>query len=62
MEKQIRDTIQDDYDENGDAIVMQNRVSWEAFDKIRKTEGLVPTPTQKLEIYQHHLQNAGSMD
>ena len=48
MEKQIRDTIQDDYDENGDAIVMQNRVSWEAFDKIRKTEGLVPTPTQKI--------------
>ena len=48
MEKQVRDTIQDDYDEHGDAIVLQNRISWEAFDKIRKTEGLVPTPKRKI--------------
>ena len=48
MEKQIRDTIQKEYNENGDSIVLQNRVSWQAFDKIRKTEGLTPTHKRSL--------------
>lgn len=28
---------------------MQNRISWKAFDKMRKTEGLAPTPKRTLE-------------
>jgi len=28
---------------------LQNRISWKAFDKMRKTEGLAPTPKRTLE-------------
>ena len=49
MEKQIWDTIQKECDENGDSIVLKNRIRKKAFDKTRKTEGLAPTPKRTLE-------------
>lgn len=46
---EVRDDIQKHMDEHGAQTVMQNRISWNAFDKIRKTEGLAGTPKRKLQ-------------
>jgi len=60
--QEMKQSIQNEMDENGDTVVLQNRISWSTFDKIRKHEGLVmpkdwqrsndiygqtPTPKQK---------------
>ena len=47
LEREIRDDIQKEMDEHGAQIVMENRISWSAFNKIRKTEGLASTPKRK---------------
>ena len=47
LEREIRDDIQKEMDEHGAQIVMQNRMSWSAFNKIRKVEGLAATPKRK---------------
>ena len=38
--REIKQSIQNEMDENGDTLVLRNRISWSAFDKIRKQEGL----------------------
>ena len=47
VEREVRDEIQKDMDEHGDQLIMHNRISWYASDKIRKTEGLATTPKRK---------------
>lgn len=47
VEREVRDDIQKDKDEHGDQLVMRNRISWNAYNRIRKTEGLVATPKRK---------------
>lgn len=47
VEKEIKDDIQKQMDEHGAQTVMQNRISWSVFDKIRKTEGLGVPPKRK---------------
>lgn len=47
LEKEIRDDIQKEMDQNGASIVMENRTSWNVFNKIRKKEGLASTPKRK---------------
>ena len=44
LEREIRDEIQKEMDEHGAQIVVANIISWSAFNKIRKTEGLAPIP------------------
>ena len=44
MLRQVRDQIQSEYDRNSECFVMQNRISWNLFDKMRKKAltGLLP--------------------
>ena len=36
----IKNTIERDINANGETVVLQNRICWDKFDKIRKTHGL----------------------
>ena len=49
VEREVRDDMQRDKDEHGDQLVMQNRISWNAYNRIRKTEGLAATPKRKCQ-------------
>ena len=40
MLRQVRDQIQSEYDHNDESFVMQNRISWNLFDKMRKKWGI----------------------
>lgn len=44
LQKEVIANIQEGNTQLGQNIVLQNRISWRAFDKIRKTEGLATTP------------------
>ena len=52
LEREIRDDIQKEMDEQ---IVMQNRISWRAFNQIRKPEGLKVTPKRKHQCNRENL-------
>ncbi len=43
MEKHVRDQIQKDKAGNASKLVLQNRISWKAYDKIRTSESLENT-------------------
>ena len=43
----MKQSIQNGMDENGDTVVLWNRISWSTFDKIRKQEGLVVPKDRK---------------
>lgn len=47
LERKVRDDIQRDMDDHVAQLVMRNRISWSAYDKIQKTEGLTATPKRK---------------
>jgi len=49
VEHEVQDDMQKDKDEHGDQLVMQNRISWNAYNRIRKTEGLTATPKRKCQ-------------
>ncbi len=44
VQKEVVANLQEQNAQAGQNIVLQNRISWRAFDKIRKTEGLATTP------------------
>ena len=55
VEREVRDDMQKDKDEHGDWLVMQNRISWNACNRIRKTERLLPHQREnakEMKIYQ----------
>ncbi len=67
--KQVRDTIQRDKEESASELVLQNRISWSAYDKIRKSEGLKSTrkrpaqtrPTDEPKPKRQHGNLSGSL-
>ena len=38
--REIKENIQSDMNTDGDMLVLQNRLSWNRFDKVRKSQGL----------------------
>ena len=49
LEREMRDNIQKEMDEHGAQTVMENRISWNAFNQIRKAEGLTAAGKRKLQ-------------
>ncbi len=47
LQKEVIANLQEENAQLGQNIVLQNRISWRAFDKIRKTEGLATTPKRQ---------------
>ncbi len=37
---EVKENVQDEMNDSSDSLVLQNRISWSTFDKIRKQEGL----------------------
>ena len=58
MLRQVHDQIQSEYDHNDESFVMQNRISWNLFDKMRKNEGFEVKTTRKRKADSSHTQNS----
>ena len=58
MLRQVRDQIQSEYDRNDESFVMQNCISWNLFDKMRKNEGLEDKTTRKRKADSSHILNS----
>ena len=57
MLRQVRDQIQSEYNRNDESFAMQNRISWNLFDKMQKTEGLEDKTTRKRKADSSHTLN-----
>ena len=57
MLRQVCDQIQSEYNRNDESFVMQNRISWNLFDKMQKTEGLEDKTTRKRKADSSHTLN-----
>ena len=47
--REIKNTVEKDMNTDSDMLVLQNRISWEKFDNVRKTQGLVNTENRKVD-------------
>ena len=49
VEKNVRDAITQEKKKKAKDIVLQNRISWSTYNKLRQTEGLMTTPKRVAE-------------
>ena len=52
LECEFRDAVQTEKEEHAVEVVLQNRVSWNTFDKMRKSDGLAAAPKRKCHTEQ----------
>ena len=50
IEKRVRDALQEDKQGQASDFVLQNRISWKTYDKLRKTEGLTTIPKRPTQL------------